>query len=440
VSGHVLLIGDDGPARNALRDRLHHALFNVTPCDRLGSIDADQYDCVLDTRGRIPPKSQFAHAALPILAICDANRDHGDILGQGAEDVIAAPFHDRELIARIRAMIRRRHASRELKLREGTNRALGFNESPDVFAHQKTCFVVTRTGALPPALAKLDTACLPFRFRATAPQDFQTMLADRKIDAVLFDFDPMDAEQAPNILLDMRAHPNTRYAAILCMYGADRLSKAYEALELGADDVFAQTASGTEILHRITLQWQAKDTNAALRQSNQIGLYAAVTDTLTGLFNRRYAMTHIQHLCKVAQTKNGSVTALMIDIDHFKLVNDTFGHFAGDQVLIAVAETLKSAVRASDLVARMGGEEFVILLPDIKERDAKRLADRQCQMVRKMKLDAITGSVTISIGVSRYDPTSLITYVNPDILKQADAALYTAKRNGRDQVSYFTQF
>jgi diguanylate cyclase (GGDEF)-like protein len=108
--------------------------------------------------------------------------------------------------------------------------------------------------------------------------------------------------------------------------------------------------------------------------------------------------------------------------------------------LIAVAETLKSAVRASDLVARMGGEEFVILLPDIKERDAKRLADRLCQMVRKMKLDAITGSVTISIGVSRYDPTSLITYVNPDILKQADAALYTAKRNGRDQVSYFTQF
>ncbi len=266
------------------------------------------------------------------------------------------------------------------------------------------------------------------------------MLADRKIDAVLFDFDPTDAEQAPNILLDMRAHPNTRYAAILCMYGADRLSKAYEALELGADDVFAQTASGTEILHRITLQWQAKDTKAALRQSNQIGLYAAVTDTLTGLFNRRYAMTHIQHLCKVAQTKNGSVTALMIDIDHFKLVNDTFGHFAGDQVLIAVAETLKSAVRASDLVARMGGEEFVILLPDIKERDARRLADRLCQMVRKMKLDAITGSVTISIGVSRYDPTSLITYVNPDILKQADAALYTAKRNGRDQVSYFTQF
>lgn len=140
MSGHVLLIGDDGPARNALRDRLHHALFNVTPCDRLGSIDADQYDCVLDTRGRIPPKSQFAHAALPILAICDANRDHGDILGQGAEDVIAAPFHDRELIARIRAMIRRRHASRELKLREGTNRALGFNESPDVFAHQKNLF------------------------------------------------------------------------------------------------------------------------------------------------------------------------------------------------------------------------------------------------------------------------------------------------------------
>jgi len=79
-------------------------------------------------------------------------------------------------------------------------------------------------------------------------------------------------------------------------------------------------------------------------------------------------------------------------------------------------------------------------LPDIKERDAKRLADRLCKSVRKMKLDAITGSITISIGVSRYDPTSLISYANSDILEQADTALYTAKRNGRDQVSYYSQF
>jgi diguanylate cyclase (GGDEF)-like protein len=86
------------------------------------------------------------------------------------------------------------------------------------------------------------------------------------------------------------------------------------------------------------------------------------------------------------------------------------------------------------------GEEFVILLPDIKERDAKRLADRLCKSVRKMKLDAITGSITISIGVSRYDPTSVISYANSDILEQADTALYTAKRNGRDQVSYYSQF
>lgn len=440
MSGHVLLIGDDGPARNALRDRLQHALFNVTPSAQLMTTDPDQYDCILDTRSHVERNTSIAYETLPILALCDPKQDLSTILGNTAEDALRTPFQDRELIARIRAMIRRRHASRELKLREGTNRALGFNESPDVFAHKKTCFVVTRTGALPRALAQVDTTTLPFMFRAKSREDFQSLLSERNIDAVLFDFDLSTTDQAPNILLDLRAHPNTRYAAILCMYAADRLDKAYEALELGADDVFVDTATSAEIQHRITLQWTAKDTNAALRQSNQIGLYAAVTDTLTGLFNRRYAMTHIQHLCKVAQTKNGSVTALMIDIDHFKAVNDTFGHFAGDQVLIAVADTLKSAVRASDLVARMGGEEFVILLPDIKERDVKRLADRLCQLVRKMQLDAITGSVTISIGVSRYDPTSLMTYVNPDILKQADTALYAAKRNGRDQVSYFTQF
>ncbi len=113
MSGHVLLIGDDGPARNALRDRLQHALFNVTPSAQLMTTDPDQYDCILDTRSHLERNTSIAHETLPILALCDPKQDLSTILGNTAEDALRTPFQDRELIARIRAMIRRRHASRE---------------------------------------------------------------------------------------------------------------------------------------------------------------------------------------------------------------------------------------------------------------------------------------------------------------------------------------
>lgn len=439
MSGHVLLIGSDAADVSTYADRLQEALFRVTIAPLPRPNIEDQYDCLVLTPSADCGIDLVNTANIPALAIeCGAHTPRFS-LGHIIEDRMHVSAHKRELVARIRAMIRRHHAARELKLREGTNRALGFNEANDAFSHQKTCYVVTRAQTLPPVLQQISNAGAPFAFDLQTPEDFQTTLARKKIDAVVID-DTDLGERTANTLLDLRAHPNTRYAAILCVYGQMHRHNAFESLELGADDVIVNNDTDSDVLHRLTLHWRAKDTNDALRRSNQIGLYAAVTDTLTGLFNRRYAMTHLHHLCDIAKSKNGSVTALMIDIDHFKQVNDTFGHFAGDSVLMAVAETLKSTVRASDLVARIGGEEFVILLPDIKERDAKRLADRLCKSVRKMKLDAITGSITISIGVSRYDPTSLISYANSDILEQADTALYTAKRNGRDQVSYYSQF
>lgn len=432
MSGHVLLISNDPKIRTHLCDRLNKALFRVSVCTQLADLDLAPFDCVLaapDAQITNPPAT-----CPPILAIQNHMTDV--TLGHSAQDVIRAPYHDRELIARIRAMIRRFHATRELKLREGTNRALGFHEAADGFAHRRPCFVLTPDGTLPKALHPLTQ----WSFVPQTQQAFQQAVAKAPIDAVAIVVRRQDTEKLGTMILDLRAHPHTRYAAIFCLVDAVYDKIAHHALELGADDVIQLHAPRDELAHRLSLHWTAKETNDALRQSNQIGLYAAVTDTLTGLFNRRYAMTHIQHLCKMAQGKNGSVTALMIDIDHFKRINDAHGHFVGDQVLVSVAETLKSAVRASDLVARIGGEEFIIALPDIKERDAKRLADRLCRLVRNITFDMLAGPVTISIGVSRYDPTSFVTYNHPDILEQADTALYAAKRNGRDQVSYFTQF
>jgi two-component system cell cycle response regulator len=199
--------------------------------------------------------------------------------------------------------------------------------------------------------------------------------------------------------------------------------------------------SNPELTHRIQIHQDHLRTNAILRESSIIGLNAAVTDPLTGLYNRRYAQSHINLLLEDARSNGGSVTALMVDIDHFKSINDVHGHFVGDQVICSVAHTLKSAIRASDLVARFGGEEFVVILPNISPKDANTLAQRLRRKVSEITTDATPIAITISIGISRFDTAELFEsgLENYDqLLKEADQALYHAKRAGRNCVAHYS--
>lgn len=156
----------------------------------------------------------------------------------------------------------------------------------------------------------------------------------------------------------------------------------------------------------------------------------AVTDGLTGLYNRRYLMTTLDRL----RTAPGGrpVSLLVVDLDHFKLVNDTYGHLAGDAVLEAAAARITAAVRAADVVARYGGEEFVVLLADTDGPEAERLAERIRRRLRDSPIAAGAAviAVTASIGVAS-SPDGAV----PQLLEAADRALYRAKAQGRDQVT-----
>ena len=131
----------------------------------------------------------------------------------------------------------------------------------------------------------------------------------------------------------------------------------------------------------------------------------------------------------------------MVDLDHFKRINDQFGHAAGDAMLCAVAKTLEGAIRASDLLARLGGEEFVVILPDTSADKAQGLAQRLCGLVRNLRIAAAPRQITASIELSAIGPDRLRNGANPHfehLLHEADQALYAAKSKGCDQVSYFT--
>ena len=163
----------------------------------------------------------------------------------------------------------------------------------------------------------------------------------------------------------------------------------------------------------------------------------ATTDYLTQLLNRREWMIQTSRHVPLAKRNNSNIAILMLDIDNFKSINDTFGHMIGDKVLIAFTQAIQSTCRTSDIIARFGGEEFIILLPDTSEQQALHLADRLQQQIRSLKINIDVNIITIttSIGISIYDPDKPAKL--DTLISQADKALYQAKEQGKNRTIAF---
>ena len=179
---------------------------------------------------------------------------------------------------------------------------------------------------------------------------------------------------------------------------------------------------------------QRSDAEAALEVANARLEEMAATDTLTGLWNRRRLFEMAQHEFNRGLRRKAPLTALMIDIDHFKAINDTHGHLFGDRVLVEVARLLKDAMRAADIVARYGGEEFVVLMPDARLAEGAACARRICESAAGLAVSdgKESARVTVSIGAAESAEGGAAT--PEDLLRQADAALYAAKAAGRNCV------
>jgi diguanylate cyclase (GGDEF)-like protein len=156
----------------------------------------------------------------------------------------------------------------------------------------------------------------------------------------------------------------------------------------------------------------------------------AITDHLTGLYNRRHLLSRFHEEFEKVKRLDTELCCIMADIDHFKLVNDRFGHLAGDEVLKTVAYLIRTTVRAYDIVGRYGGEEFLIILPETDLENARLLAERMRLRVKEQQ--TIAGQLTMSLGVARMENEDKTL---DDIIKRADDRLYLAKNAGRDRVA-----
>ncbi|MDR3517033.1 MAG: diguanylate cyclase [Azospirillaceae bacterium] len=388
-------------------------------------------------------KSLARGRELPVLMVAAASDAEGTRapdrqcgLAAGAEDFLITPAHDAILLARIRSLVRRKRTMDQWQLREETSQllALWADVSPGPSAagdHARILLVDQRTDHA----HRLHTALSAAGNTVIIASSSRTALAwisEVDCDAVVIDISIANDDP---LRLCSRIRLATRHPQLPILLVADggddrRLAKA---LDLGIDDYVLRPVDPAELGTRIAARVRHSRYQEWLRANYHNSLRMALTDSLTGLYNRRYLHRHLDTMMRRLPVTGATLSALMIDIDHFKTVNDRHGHGAGDDVLREVARRIVRHLRAADMAARYGGEEFVVIMPDCPSDIAVDVAERLRRAVAESPItrDNVTIRVTISIGVAS---TSGITSDTECLLRAADDALYRAKRTGRDRV------
>jgi two-component system cell cycle response regulator len=222
---------------------------------------------------------------------------------------------------------------------------------------------------------------------------------------------------------------------VLAIADGEDTARLARGLEIGVNDYLVRPIDKNEMLARVRTQIRKKRYTERLRDNVQLSIEMAITDALTGLYNRRYMESHLASLLEQAAARGKPLSVLVLDIDYFKAVNDTHGHDAGDDVLREFALRIRKSIRGIDLACRYGGEEFVVVMPETDMAVASAVAERLRRRIAaehfQIELGARNIEVTISIGIAGLDSASDNA---ASILKRADQALYRAKRDGRNRV------
>jgi two-component system cell cycle response regulator len=383
---------------------------------------------------RLKDDAETRHIPVVLLTALDGRADRVAGLEAGADDFLTKPIDDVLLFARVRSLTRLKSVIDELRQREASGRRMG------VIAG-----VASRLGGAGGRILVVDDherqaqrVCteLAVEHRPVVEITPETaMLAARgPVDLIIVNaaakgFDGL------RFAAQIRSDEATRNLPILAIVDFDERPRLVKALEIGVNDVLPRPIDPQELAARVKTQIRRKRYTDYLRENLDQSLELAVTDQLTGLHNRRYMETQLDALVRRAVVGGSDPVALLvIDIDHFKKVNDSFGHGVGDEVLREFAVRLASNVRAIDLPVRFGGEEFVVVMPETELAHAHRIAERIRMHVAGSPFRVLGGeellTVTISIGVAASlpedDPLKLI--------KRADEAMYEAKAHGRNKV------
>lgn len=447
-----VLVVDDIPANvKLLEARLVAEYFDVVTAEdgfkALDICDQEQVDIILldimmpgmdgfEVCERLKANPKTAHIPVVMVTALDQPSDRVRGLKAGADDFLTKPVNDLQLIARVKSLVRLKAVSDELRLRAETAREIGIEEMLRSDGLMQTPGRVLVADGRASSQERIVRALKPVAEvdAVTEPQAALLKAASNPFELVIVnsnfeDYDPL------RLCSQLRSLERTRFLPLLLVaeQGADDM--VARALDLGVNDYILRPIDPNELVARSLTQIRRKRYNEHLRLNLQHTMELAIVDGLTGLNNRRYLDNHLKILFDRAAVRGRPISICMTDIDRFKLVNDTYGHDVGDEVLREFAARIRSTVRGADLACRYGGEEFVVVMPDTSMELATSIAERLRAIIEDKPFHVRSIDRELSITASLGIATSSGAFGAPDeLLKQADRALYEAKHTGRNRV------
>lgn len=455
MTARVLVVDDLEPNVKLLEAKLRAEYFEVytafSGAEAIEIAHKEQPDIILldvmmpvmdgfEACRRLKADHETCHIPVVMVTALDQQADRVAGLEAGADDFLTKPVEDVALFARVRSLTRLKMMTDELRLSHATGAELGILTNAKLAEFDNLdsrVMIIDDTGDVDESLV----APLPDNCRREIYSDVKealNVLRTEKVDLVIVNLN-LEGYDSLRFCSAVRTLNETRLTPLLALVRQGDTRKLVRALDLGVNDYITRPVDSGEITARIRTQLRRKHYIDQLRESFQVGLELAVTDQLTGLYNRRYLANHMSTMFDVGSQAKMPVSVLIIDVDHFKPINDTYGHDIGDVVLQGLAKRLTGSIRGMDVACRYGGEEFVLLMPKTDAATVSVVAERIREEIEAKPFD-LGGDhqksipITVSIGAA----TSHEGDTPQAILKRADEALYRAKEQGRNRVVFDT--
>ena len=451
MSARVLVVDDILPNVKLLEAKLSSEYYDVLTAtsgeEALKLADSDRPDLILldvmmpgmdgfEVCRRIKGNPELAHIPVVMVTALTDSVDKVRGLEAGADDFLSKPVNDTALMARVSSLVRLKMTVDEWRARESTATQLGVVDD--------NANVMNEPTENARVLVVEDLNFEADKIAETLHQDNDNVIpVDSGMNAMEYvsqhDFDlliislNLKNEDGLRLCSHLRSNERTRAIPILMVASEEDMDRIARGLEIGAHDYILRPVDRNELLARARTQIRRKRFQERLRTSYEYSLSMALTDSLTGLYNRRYFDVHLQKMLKTHKDSAKNLSVMILDIDHFKEVNDKHGHVAGDEVLKIFAHRLQDNLRSFDMVARLGGEEFVVVLPDTTPHMTYFIAERLRRAVadKPVKCSVPEGEISIStsIGGAVIEPGD---YEVQEILDRVDKYLYEAKNGGRN--------
>lgn len=395
--------------------------------------EMDGFECCK----KLKEDPETSHIPVVMVTALSEKADRIRGLDAGADDFLTKPINDIALFARVKSLVRIKMLIDELRLRDKTKMQMGLaDEASSAFAADVSgarVFVIDDDAIQ----VKKITGHLSAEYvveSTTNPETCQNVAASGNFDLFIISGMMLETDGL-RLASHLKSNEETRHTPVIIVVDEDDQRLILKSLEMGVNDYVITPIDLNELQARVRTQIRRKRYQSALKSSYQQSISMAVTDGLTGLYNRHYLNTHLDNMVRDALASNKPLSLMILDMDHFKMVNDTYGHDVGDQVLKQLSGVISNSIRSSDLAARFGGEEFVVLMPGTRIENAKDVASRMRHRIETtpFKVTHEIGQLmkTVSVGMSSLNHMG---DSGESLLKRADEALYRAKNGGRNRV------